>query len=176
MKHCSTSLISGKCNTHVIHTTLPQCLVSNRLTVTVEKRGIFTYCWWVFWFLSSVAMIKHSDQNHPEGEKRLLHPTLLGHSSSLREVRQDPGGRNHGGILFTGLLLIGGSVIFLILPRLTFPGIALSIVIWAFLHQLTSKKMLQRHVHRSTCPVSSWWFFRCRFFFPEILCQDDSWS
>lgn len=70
------------------------------------ERGIFTHCWWVFWFLSSVAMIKHCDQNHPGGEKGLLCLTLLGHSSSLREVRQDPGGRNCGGIAVYGLALL----------------------------------------------------------------------
>lgn len=94
--------------------------------------------------------------------------------SRIRNSRQEPGFRNwnrdHGGMWLTGLFPLTCSAIFLTQPRSTCPGITLPTMGWS-LYQLTTNKMLHRHVHR---PI--WWRQSLSWgWFPLAMCQVDNW-
>jgi hypothetical protein len=91
------------------------------------------------------------------GMKGFIWFTFPHHSSSSKEVgagtqaRQESGSRSwyrdHGGMLFTGLLQIACSVCFLIDSRVPSPGTAPPIMYWAFSHQSLIKKMSYRFAY-----------------------------
>lgn len=81
----------------------------------------------------------------------------MDYSLSLREAKVEIQIKNPeagtkadlAGILLTGWLVTPILAIFIIYPRSTCSGIAYLTVGWVILYQLTMKKILLRHAHRT---------------------------
>jgi hypothetical protein len=78
---------------------------------------------------------------HTQEFNTKLFPSVLGYSCCDETPGQEPLMQRHGGVLLTGLLPIPSSACFLIVPRITIPGMAPSTMGWALPYQLPVKKM-----------------------------------
>lgn len=100
----------------------------------------------------SIARMRYHDKEQRGEERLYLSAQLSGHSPSLREVRaeiQDRNGRgDHREALLTGLFPMACSACSLKPSRTTCQGVVLPPVGWMVPHQLLTKKMPYRFVHK----------------------------